>query len=342
LSAPASRFRLLALLVLGPILALALVDLAIARSDALWSWVASDFPRRLDDHYRAEAMLRTLPPGRDQVLVLGNSRADDSIDTVELSSRFAERGLRFENLTVVGSGVVDLAMRAPALARHEPGAIVVLLDAAALRAEKVSDETFAYDAAVAARVFSAAEIAAEPGFHVAGLAGQLHLLARHRRSLQNSLLVGLGRSTFGRLQIELVQRARLEDGVGDESAEGIHERRARNELVAWMKSREPDRWPNANTRALEVLAQHMRESGTRLFAIESPAHPILVAPGIAMRIERFRVEVDALAEKHGFAFLPATRFPELDTHHFKDLIHVNEDGRAVFTRALGDLLAERL
>jgi hypothetical protein len=340
LSAPASRLRLLGLLVLGPIFALALVDLAISRSDALWSWVASDFPRRLDDHYRAEALLRTLPPGRDQVLVLGNSRADDSIDVAELTTRFAERGLRFENLTVVGSGVVDVAMRAPALARHEPGAVVVVLDAASLRAEDVSDETFAYDAAIAARVFSAAEIAAEPGFHVAGVAGQLHVLARHRRSLQNSLLVGLGRVTFLGLKIDLAKRARLEQGLDEEPSSP--ERRGRNEFVAWMKRREPDRWPNANTRALEVLAERLRAADTRLFVVEAPAHPILIAPGIAVRIEQFRTGMGELAEKHGFAFLAATRFPELDTHHFKDLIHVNEDGRAVFTRALGDLLDERL
>jgi hypothetical protein len=330
LPAPVSRFRLLALLVFGPLLALAIVDLGIARSSALWSWVANDFPRRLDDHYRAEALLRTLPAGREQVLLFGNSRADDSVDTAELAKRFADRGLAFHNLTVVGSGIVDVAMRAPAIASAAPGVALVMIDPASLRQEVVSDETFAYDTGVAARVFSVAEIAAEPDFHVTGVAGQLHVLARHRRSLQNTLLIGLGLESFPRLRFELMKRARRE------------QKQERNAFVVWMKSREPDVWPNCNTRALEVLGERMREAGVRLIVVEAPAHPILIAPGIAPRIVAFEAEVARLAEKHGFEFLPATRFPELDTVHFKDLMHANENGRAVFTRALGDLLAERL
>ena len=43
LAARTARFRLLSLLVFGPVLALFLVDLAIANSAALWGWVASEY-----------------------------------------------------------------------------------------------------------------------------------------------------------------------------------------------------------------------------------------------------------------------------------------------------------
>ena len=36
--------------------------------------------------------------------------------------------------------------------------------------------------------------------------------------------------------------------------------------------------------------------------------------------------------------MPATEFPALELSQFKDLIHVNAEGRAVFTATLGDEL----
>jgi hypothetical protein len=194
----------------------------------------------------------------------------------------------------------------------------------------VRDETFAYDASVATRVFPLAEIAADPAFHIDGVAGQLHVLARHRASLQNAALVALGRVKFIKLQLEHMRRALRERD--DEP----------NQMVAWLKNREPDVWPNDNTRALESLADDLRAAHVRLIAVESPAHPILVAPAVAPRVDQFRAGLARIASERGFEFLPATELPELDTHHFKDLVHVNEQGREVFTRALGDLLDGRL
>jgi len=324
----ASRARLLALLVLGPLAALAASDFVIARSTPLWSWVAHEFPRRLDDDYLGEALLRTLPPGRDNVLLLGNSRADDSIDTAVLEQRFADKGLHFRNLTVAGSGMVDQAMRAREIAKRKPGIVIAMVDAVALRPEGWLEDTFAYDASAALEIFRPRDFLAEPGFHIAGLAGQLHVLARHRGSLQNSLLVGLGRQTFVGVRMELLQRAAaaLDPDVGN------------NAFSGWMKSKTEDPYPNTSTRALEVLAQRMRDAGTRLVVVEAPNHPILIAPGVQPRVLRFREFVGDLAGRHGFEFVQATQLRELDIEHFRDLIHLNPDGRTLFTATLGDAL----
>jgi hypothetical protein len=287
-----------------------------------------EFPRRLDDGYLGEALLRTLPPGRDNVLLLGNSRADDSIDTAALERRFASRGLHFHNLTVAGSGMVDQAMRAREIAKLEPGVVIAMADAAALRPDGWLEETFAYDAPAALEIFTLRDLLSEPGFHTAGLAGQLHVLARHRSSLQSTLLVALGRQTFVGLRLELIQRA----------AATLGPRAGENPLVGWMKSRNQDPYPNANTRALELLARRMRAAGTRLVVVEAPNHPILLAPGVQPRVARFREFVRALSVEHGFAFVEATQLRPLDVQHFNDLIHVNGDGRALFTATLGDAL----
>jgi hypothetical protein len=317
---------LLALLLLGPLGALVATDLLIARATPFWEWVAREFPRRLDDDYLGEALLRTLPPGRQNVVLLGNSRADDGVDTTALERRFEARGLRFRNFTVVGSGIVDQAMRAERIAALEPGVVISMVDAAALRPDGWLDETFSYDASAALAIFSPGELIGETGFHVAGLAGQLHVLARHRTSLQNSALVRLGRETFLGVRLALMRGA-----VRAIEAEP-------NEVVAWLKNKEPDPYPNASTRALAFLARRMRDAGAKLIVVEAPAHPILIAPAVHARVERFREFVSALAAEEGFTFVPATRLEALDTEHFRDLIHVNPDGRARFTATLADSL----
>jgi CTP:molybdopterin cytidylyltransferase MocA len=317
---------LLALLLLGPLGALVATDFAIARATPFWEWVAREFPRRLDDDYLGEALLRTLPPGRQNIVLLGNSRADDGVDTASLEKRFEARGLRFRNFTVVGSGIVDQAMRADRIAALEPGVVISMVDAAALRPDGWLDETFTYDASAALAIFSPGELVGETGFHVAGLAGQLHVLARHRSALQNSALVRLGRETFLGVRIGLMRSAaRAMDAQP-------------NEVVAWLKNKTPDPYPNASTRALTHLARRMRSAGAQLVVVEAPAHPILIAPAVHARVERFRGFVSELATAEHFTFVPATRLEALDVEHFRDLIHVNADGRARFTATLGDAL----
>jgi hypothetical protein len=66
------------------------------------------------------------------------------------------------------------------------------------------------------------------------------------------------------------------------------------------------------------------------------------APRVKPRVERFRGYLAELAAQHGFVFLPATRFPQLELDQFKDMIHVNESGRASYTAKLGDELESLL
>jgi hypothetical protein len=333
LSLPArSRLAILAFLLLAPIGGLFALDRAIAHATPFWAWVVASFPRRLDDSFLAEAVLRATPPGRDNVVLLGNSRADDGVDLAALESRFAARGLHFRNLTVVGSGPVDEAMRAREVAALEPDAVIAVVAASELRDADGSGETFSYDAAAARYIFPLADFAARPEFHLTGLAGELHVLARHRGSFQNAARVCLGRDTFLSIELELWRVARERLALDNEP----------KVPVEWLGRREPDPYPNDNTRAVEFLAETLHAAGTRLVMVEAPSHLIQEAPRVRPRVERFRDYMAELAAKHGFVFLPATRFPQLELDQFKDMVHVNESGRAIYTAKLGDELESLL
>jgi len=332
LSIPArSRLAVLAFLVLAPLGGLFALDFAIARATPFWTWVVASFPRRIDDSFLFEATVHATPPGRDNVVLLGNSRADDGVDLAALENRFLARGLHFRNLTVVGSGPIDGAMRARAVAELEPSTVIAVVAPSELRDADGVGETFAYDAVAAGQVFALRDFAADPEFHLAGIAGELHVLARHRRSLQNAALVRLGRESFVQIRLELMRLAR-----------GRQRNPEPKLAVQWLTSPEPDPYPNANTRAVEFLAETLHAAGTRLVVVEAPSHLIQEAPKVKPRVERFRDYMTGLAGQHGFVFLPATRFPQLELEQFKDMIHVNESGRATYTAKLGDELESLL
>ena len=328
-----SRLAILAFAFAVPLAGLIALDQVIVRAAPFWSWVAREFPRRTDDSFRAEAVLRSLPAGRENVILLGNSRADDSVDVAALEQRFQSRGLRFTNLTVVGSSLIDAAMRARQIAARKPGIVIAMTDASSLRDEGWQAETFAYDLAAAAAIFPLADFAREPAFHISGLIGEWNILARHRRSLQNTAWVGLGRQSFMRVRLNLIGEARQR--LQSESP-------AKSPVILWMKAHEPDPYPNPNTRALTWLADTFAAAGTHFVVVEAPLNPLMTAPRVAPKVERFRSYVEALAAERGFSFVPATRFPELDFPQFKDVIHLNERGRGVFTGALGDALGPLL
>jgi hypothetical protein len=335
-----SRLAILAFVFAVPLAGLVTLDQLIVRATPFWSWVAREFPRRTDDSFRAEAVIRALPSGRDNVILLGNSRADDAIDVARLQERFESRGLRFTNLTVVGSSLMDAAMRAREIAERAPGVVICVTDASSLRPGGWQEETFAYDWRAAASIFPLSDLWVEPAFHISGVAGESNILARHRRSLQNAAWVGLGRMSFLRIRLNLMREARTEPLHAAQHAPP--QPKQKSPVILWMKQKEADTYPNVNTRALVWLADTFAAAGTHFVVVEAPLNPLMTAPRVAPKVERFREYVDSLAAEHGFSFVPATRFPELDFPQFKDVIHLNESGRDVYTHALGDALGPLL
>ena len=127
-----SRWQLAVLLLAGPVLALVAVDRALVGSAALWEWVATEVPRRSADPYLVEGLVRSAPRGRHNLLVLGNSTADDGIDEAALERALAPRETRVLNLTVAGSRPLQYAMLAPQIAPLEARLAILVTDAAAL------------------------------------------------------------------------------------------------------------------------------------------------------------------------------------------------------------------
>jgi hypothetical protein len=325
-----SRIRLGVLLLAGPVLGLVASDLALTRWHAHWAWVAREVPPFVLDPYRLEGLLRTTAPGRANVVLLGNSITEAGFDAGALEQRFASRGLRFPKLTIGGAPALSFGMLADAIADLEPTLAVLVVSPPSLRSRGYEDHVFAYDARAIPALFTARELLASPRFHIDGAAAQLHVLARHRRALQRAGLVALGRldwETLARAAARL-RRQHMLDGA--------------DQLQSWMADREPDVYPNPNTRALGWLAGRLRARGARLAVLEAPLHPVqsLLLP--RERVARAHEELARLAASEGFTLLERTRLPALGEEDFADWVHANARGRERLTAFLADYLAETL
>jgi hypothetical protein len=304
------------------------VDRALVAWDAHWAWVAREVPPLVFDPYRLEGTLRTTPPGRENVLLLGNSITEMAFDRAALEARLP--GRRFPKLTIGGAPALSFGMLAGAVAELEPALAVYVVTPPSLRSRGYEDHVYTYDARAALALFTPAEWLASPRFHIDGAAGQLHVLARHRRAMQRAALVRLGRLAWADLENEArwVRMHHLRDGV--------------DQWQTWLTEREPDVYPNPNTRALGLLARRLREGGARLVVMEAPSHPMQVHLVPRERREAARAELQQLAAEAGFALLVQQELPALGEDDFSDWVHANAHGRERLTAFLADYLARTL
>jgi hypothetical protein len=331
-SAPtrAARLRLIALLVGVPLLALEAADRAVVGWRAQWAWAAREVPPLVLDPYRLEALLRTTPPGRANVLLLGNSVMEMGFDAGALERRFAARALRFPKLTQGGAPALSFGMLADEIAALEPALAVYVATTPALRSRGFLKDVREYDARAVPELFSAREVLADPIFHLDGSVAQANVFARHRNALQRAALVRLGVTSWDALRAradfaQLRNRLVGEDGFAE-----------------WLAEQAPDTYPNPNTRALARLAGRLRAAGSRLVVIEGPAHPMRASLLPKRRLEREREELARLAAEAGFELVPASALPALGESEFADWIHANERGRERLTAFLGEWLARTL
>lgn len=298
--------------------------------DAQWAWVAREVPPLVLDPYRLEGILRATPHGRQNVALVGNSIAEMAFDRAALEQRFADRGLRFPKLTLGGSPTLSFGMLADHIAALEPTLTFYVVTPPSLRSRSFEDHVYTYDVSALSELFTPAELLANPRFHIEGAAGQLHVLARHRRAMQRAGLVWLGRLRWEDLELEAARLRihHMRDGV--------------DQWQSWLAEREPDVYPNPNTRALGRLARRLRESGGRLVVMEAPSHPIqkLLVP--RARREAAHAELERLAAEDGFTLLSQAELPQLGEDDFGDWVHANARGRERLTAFLADYLAKLL
>lgn len=325
-----SALRLTGFLIAGPVLALVALDRAVVHWDAHWAWAAREVPPLTLDPYRLEAMLRTTPPGRENVVLLGSSVVEEGFDAVALEARFRGRDLRFPKLVMGGGPGASFGMLAAAVAELEPGLVVYAVTPPTLRSRGYLDHVHAYDARAVPALFSAREVLAEPRFHLEGVVGQLHVFARHRRALQRALLVRLGRLRWERLTADAQRFAFLAA------------QQDRDAWANWLRDPTPDVYPNPNTRALAQLARRLGEVGTPLLVVEAPLHPAQFKLGIGTRVQRYHAHLRELAAAEGFVLLAQDQVPQLDDWEFRDWVHANERGRQRLTAFLGDYLTDHL
>jgi hypothetical protein len=323
-----SSLRLILLLLGGPILALVAIDRAVVLSRAHWEWVAREVPPLTADPYRVEGLLRATAPDRRNLPILGNSIAEMGLDAAELERRFSAEGLRFPKITLGGSPALTFGMLADAVIALEPRAAVFVASAPALRSRDYLDHVYAYDVSAVPHLFTFDELIEDPRFQLEGLVGQLHVFARHRAALRQALLVSLGRDTWKR-RSRAAERVRLR-----------HMLEGKDAWQSWVRDRQPDVFPNPNTRSLDWLSQRLREHDARLIVIDAPVHPIALELGARRRIKPYRQELAARAAQDGFLLLGADVLPEFGEEDFRDWVHLNARGRERLTAFLAEQLAQ--
>ena len=289
-----------------------------------------EVPPLVLDPYRLEGLLRATPPGPANVVLLGNSVTEMAFDRAALEARFRDRGLRFPKLTLGGSPALSFGMLADDVAALEPALALYVASPPSLRSRDYEDHVYTYDAGALAELFTPADVLANPRFHIDGAAGQLHVLARHRRAMQRAALVRLGRLEWGDLEREAawIRVQHMQAGV--------------DQWQTWVAEREPDAYPNPNTRALGRLARRVREAGGRLVVMEAPLHPVQALLLPRGRIAAARDELARLAAADGFTLLRKEDLPALGEDDFQDWVHANARGRERLTAFLADYLARTL
>ena len=156
--------RIVSLSLVGPLLSLWGVDRALVSSDELWTWVAREVPRRVADPYLVEGTIRSATPGPENIVVLGNSRADDGIDADLLDRELGHHNIRALNLTVAGTSLLHQAFVAPQVATLDSGLALLVLDAVALADPNPASTVWSYDRSVASEVFGPAASTSSPPF----------------------------------------------------------------------------------------------------------------------------------------------------------------------------------
>jgi hypothetical protein len=294
------------------------VDRAIVLYRPHWEWAAREVPPGLLDPYRVEAILRTTRPGRQNVLILGDSVIDSALDTERLNEAFKDQGYRFTILTIGGTPTVGLGLLANQLLQLDPAAIVLAVSAYTIRSRGFYPEIYAYDVRLVPELFTWREMLQHPGFHLSGLAGQANVLFRRRHSLQRVAAIQWGSSSWDSLRLEHA-RKRLETSLGV------------GPLLLWIRDREPETYPNPNTRAISLLARRSRAQGSRFLVLEAPVHPHLGLLLGKRRSEAFLRHLREMAKVHGFTFVESAGVADLTIEDFKDHTHLNAHGRKAYT-----------
>lgn len=312
-------------------LLLAIVDRAFVHYRPHWEWVVREFPPNQVDAYRVEAVLRTTAPDPRTVAILGDSTALASLDAPMLDRAFADRERHFLPITLGGTHTLAFGFLAEPLLALGVRHAVLVVSPYSTRSTIDYDRVQEYDVRAVPALFTLDEVLAEPRFHLEGMAKQGHVFIRHRWVLQQSLQVALGFTTWSTIRLGFLRDRMRQAREGDFGA-----------VLAWIRGRVPERYPNPNTRAIRYLARRLREAGGALVLMESPAHPVVSVLMPPARVDPFRTYMREIADREGILYITGDDLPALGLEHFEDQSHLNPAGSAIVTAVVAERLREVL
>lgn len=301
------------------------IDRAIVWYRPHGQWIAKEIPRQTYDPYRVEAQLRTIEPGRRNVLMVGDSTSEASVDLKQLNRHFARQGFEFNILSIGGAPTVEFGLLTNALVDLDPSAVVVFASPYTLRSGDIYPSIHTYDVRTVPALFTVQEVLDHVPFHLSGMASQAHVLVRHRQAMRRIGAIYLGLDSWSgyasdRMKRKLKMLRNQIDGP----------------LMTWVRNqaKAPDVYPNPNTRAIELLARRLGERNVHLVVVEASIHPLFRMLLRPQRLKAFRETVTAIAAEQPMVFLDASHMPVLEDADFKDHSHLNARGRRRFTEAL--------
>ncbi|MCB9594303.1 MAG: hypothetical protein H6719_16335 [Sandaracinaceae bacterium] len=299
--------------------ALLVPSIAIERSSAWWSWLASFRPGTVE---HAEGVLRASPPVDDEIVLIGSS-----VSVVDVIDEPLGRALG-RPVTVAGmmaAPVCATAMLAPELVARRPRTLVYVVAPRDL--ERCQPRTRnPFDLDIALHAIGPWEIVRDEDW-LAAAVSDTSALVRHRGVFQM-----LGHSGAPGWRFHPRHGGRVSDAA---LAVGIARRAPRLRAATYDGT-------GPSARALARLATRLREVGTEVVLVPAPVVPALVEAStgeVGTAWHRDAVaDVARVAAALELRHVTPEALGEYSSEDFRDPMHLGPSGQIRYTRALAEAL----
>ncbi len=306
--------RVLLLLLLGPLLALAAAELAMRLNPAWWRFLASHQPGRAT---HADGLLHCVRPDDVQIVAIGSSVAARDVDEELLDELLAPRGLKTLNLGIDGAKAFTTAMLVPGILELEPQVVVFVVNPLSLTAGHPFRHPRIYHPRVAWQVLGPGERLKRWRFLAEGGLQWASLLYRYRDRHRDWIAK--------RWRLREPRHPRDAAGKTGEKLQKSLERNRKRIVSANLDGRGP------NVAAMRWMAHDLAEARVHLILLPSPVNPGIT--GQVMPPARSRL-LEQLAAELPCHLVDPVQDWTYPASSFADSLHLNREGREHFTQTV--------
>ena len=289
-------------------------DAVLESSSAFWSFGDADAPGAAAESYRVEGQARRLAEregGSDLVLVMGSSLVESNVDVSELARGMSVAEDSIVPLWMSAAAELEMAMLTPLLEATPPKIVVYVTHVWAMHARTNVDRPRLYDPGVALELLGARSALARPARHAAQMILGSHVALRHRSAFLDLIPVERKAETLAML------RERWTDAAISTPLDfGCH---------------------SENMEALDLLARRLAAAGVAVWIVPAPLQDEWGSePSLRRLLDRCLSDA---AHAGGYRHVPSAALASLEPGHFRDKLHLNASGRALFTHVVIDAVS---